>query len=182
MPHINIKNEILGIRGLMEYKPKSGKALTMLAQALLVEDSPLSRFEREVIATYVSSLNKCEFCRESHRAIAKKVGGVENEETVDAIIADPTSAPISDKLKSLLQLASMVQKTGPQVTDRIVGELVKGGISEEEVHDTVLIAAAFCMFNRYVDGLGASKPKDISGYQQSADLISKMGYVREPNL
>jgi hypothetical protein len=51
------------------------------------------------------------------------------------------------------------------------------GATDLEIHDTVLIAAAFCMFNRYVDGLGTLAPTDPSVYDRTAERIVSVGYA-----
>ncbi len=168
MPHITTPDNIPGIRGLMNFRPDAALALNALAQALLVEDSSLTRGERELIATFVSNRNDCTFCMTSHGAIAAHL---ENNgyDLVKAVWDDYRSATISEKLKSLLHIAGKVQQGGKYVTEADIAAARAQGASDLDIHDTVLIAAAFCMFNRYVDGLGATTPDDPAFY----DLIGK---------
>jgi len=94
--------------------------------------------------------------------------------------ADPDSAPISAKLRALLHIAGAVQVSGRAVTPALVESARQAGASDVEIHDAVLIAAAFCMYNRYVDGLGTLAPEDGPGYLAAAQQIVQHGYGRAP--
>lgn len=177
MTRIATNPNVSGIRALMEYKPATGGPLSALAEALLRGPSPLSRGERELIATYVSHLNHCRFCTRSHAAFAaaQLEGG---KALVDAVLSDVEHAHISPKLRALLHIAEAVQRGSDQLSDARVEAARSEGASDEEVHDTVLIASAFCMFNRYVDGLAAKTPDAPEAYEAMARVIVEKGYVR----
>lgn len=168
-----------GITELLFYKGPTGKALSNLAHTLLHGPSNLSPGERELIASYVSKLNNCEFCHESHSASAN-VHFNDNGNTVKCVISDPASAPVSDKIKALLTIASKVQKSGREVTEEDVSRAKDRGASDEDIHDTILIASAFCMYNRYVDGLGTNLPTDKKEYQPMGVRLAKKGYKYPP--
>jgi len=175
MPHISLSDELPGIRGLLAFRPETGKPLADLAHILLHEPNTLSPAERELIATYVSSRNECDYCQTSHGAIAAcLLEG--DEELVSKVKSDFERAPISDKLKALLAIAGKVQRGGKQVTSEDIERAKRQGATDVEIHDTVLIAAAFCMFNRYVDGLGTWAPTDLSGYKERAAVVAREGY------
>ena len=176
MPYIQTPDDIPGIRGLMNFRPETALALNALAQALLVEDSPLTRGERELIASYVSNRNECKFCMTSHGAIAVHLPG-NDYDLVRAVWDDYRSAGISDKLKSLLNIAGKVQQGGKFVTETDIAAARAQGATDLEIHDTVLIAAAFCMFNRYVDGLGATTPDDPAFYEMVGRQRAEEGYL-----
>ena len=142
---------------------------------LLHAPNSLTPGERELIAAYVSSLNDCTFCWRSHAAIA--ACHLDSESLVDASVADPESAPLTPKMKALLALAARVQEGGRAVTAADIGRARDEGATDVEIHDTVLIAAAFCMFNRYVDGLGALTPTDPEAYRARAAQTAAEGYV-----
>jgi uncharacterized peroxidase-related enzyme len=137
----------------------------------------LSRAERELIATYVSSLNDCYYCQTAHGAIASNhLNG--NDELVLQVKRDFQTASISEKLKALLVIAGNVQRGGKQVTSEDMKNARHVGASDVEIHDTVLIAAAFCMYNRYVDGLATWAPKDLESYRARAAAVASAGYGR----
>lgn len=176
MAHIDLSTESPGIRGLFEFRPQTGGPLSELAEVLLRGDSSLSRGERELIAAYVSSLNDCDFCTSSHSAFAA-LQLPDGWTVVDGVLHDPSSAPVDDKLKALLALAAEVQRGGRSVDSGTVASARTAGADDVEIHDTVLIAAAFCMFNRYVDGLGVVGLQDRADYLPMAERIVQAGYL-----
>jgi uncharacterized peroxidase-related enzyme len=167
-----------GILELLFYKNSTGNALSNLANTLLLDKSPLTSGERELIASYVSYLNECEFCHLSHTAAANEHLGDQGK-TVECVIKDIDTSNVSEKMKSLLRIAGKVQKSGKQVTQSDVNAAKSHGATDEEIHDTVLIAAAFCMFNRYVDGLGTT-PARLDEYPAMGKRMAK-GYKMPPN-
>jgi uncharacterized peroxidase-related enzyme len=164
-----------GIIGLRMYRPETAKPLNELADVLLHAPNSLSRGERELIAAYVSSGNGCAFCRDSHSAFAAAQldGGLP---LVRDVCVDPDAADISPKLRALLRIAGAVRVDGRAVTPEMVAAARAEGATDREIHDTVLIAAAFSMFNRYVDGLGTAVPDDPAAYQMSVPRIVERGY------
>jgi uncharacterized peroxidase-related enzyme len=176
MPHIKLNEDIPGILGPMLFRPETAKPLNELAEVLLRGPSSLSRAERELIATYVSSQNGCFFCQTVHGAVAAHhLQG--NEALVLETKSNPEKAPISEKLKALLGIAGAVQKGGKSVRPEDIERARKQGATDLEIHDTVLIAAAFCMYNRYVDGLATWAPRDPEMYRQQAARLATEGYV-----
>ena len=176
MPHIPLADHLPGIRGLVAFRPETGRSLYELAEALLVNDSPLTRGERETIAAYVSRLNGCNFCMDSHASAARHLLG-EAHATVDAVLSDPAHAPVTAKLKALLAIAAKVQHGGRIVTDADVAAARVEGATDRDIHDTVLIAASFSMFNRYVDGLGTLVPENRDDYVEMGKRMAEIGYA-----
>jgi len=176
MAWIDLQNDLPGIRGPMVYRPDTGAILNDLAEALLHdENNSLSRGDREMIGAYVSSENDCYFCQNVHGAMA----GYYYEKDmpfIERVKKDFQRTDISEKLKSLLTIAGSVQKGGKNVTEEQIENAKKQGATDREIHDTVLIAAAFCMFNRYVDGLNTWAPQDIQVYVDRAPMRAREGY------
>ena len=175
MAHIQVPEGIPGIRSLVLFRPETGAPLYELAQVLLRGESTLTEAERELIAAYVSHLNKCGFCMNSHAAAARCLMGDESF-MIDLVLNDVDGAPVSSKLKALLHVAAKVQSGGKNVTTGDIDNAKKHGASDREIHDTVLIAAAFCMFNRYVDGLDSFTPTDPGEYLQMGERMARNGY------
>ena len=176
MAYINVPEGVPGIRSLVLFRPETGKPLYELAQVLLRGgDGPLTEAERELIAAYVSSRNQCNFCMNSHAAAARCLYG-EDASIVDAVLTDVTAAELSLKMKALLFIAGQVQLSGREVTPAAIAAAREQGASDREIHDTVLIAAAFSMFNRYVDGLASWTPEDPTVYEEMGRRMAK-GYV-----
>jgi uncharacterized peroxidase-related enzyme len=176
MAYIKLPEGLPGIRGPMAFRPETAKPLNEFAEILLRADNSLSRADREVIGTYVSYLNDCFFCQNAHGGLAQHYLQCDMP-FIDNIKANPEEAPISDKLKSLLAIAASVQKGGKHVTQQQVDRAKGLGATDREIHDTVLISAAFCMFNRYVDGLGTFAPQDRMFYVNRAAARAEEGYA-----
>jgi uncharacterized peroxidase-related enzyme len=164
-----------GITGLMHYRPETAGPLNALANVLLHGPNTLPPGERELIAAYVSGLNECEFCCNSHSAFAAAQldAGLP---LVEQVRANTELAPISPKLRALLTIAAAVRVGGREVSTDLVGAAHTEGATDIEIHDTVLIAAAFCMYNRYVDGLGTLPAADQADYLEAAANIVTSGY------
>jgi uncharacterized peroxidase-related enzyme len=176
MPHIPLPEHLPGIRGAMAFRPQTAKPLNDLVEILLRGPNTLSQGERELIATYVSYLNDCYYCQTIHGAIAAASLN-DDEELVARVKADFQHASISEKLKALLVIAGKVQKGGKHVTTEDVARARSDGATDLEIHDTVLIAAAFCMYNRYVDGLATQQPRDEAMYRERGKQVARLGYV-----
>lgn len=178
MAHIFLPDGLPGITGLLRQYPETGQHLLGLAQALLRGPSSLTEAEREIIATYVSSQNGCVFCTNSHGAAARALLGPDAG-VVDQVGADFEQAPVSEKLKALLVIAGKVQQGGRRVSEVDVARARSAGADDKAVHDTVLVAAAFCMYNRYVDGLATFAPTDPASYEGMGAALARNGYARE---
>jgi len=178
MAHIQLPiEELPGISGLFAFRPETAVPLRLLAETLLRGNSVLTSGERELIASYVSHLNDCHFCHTSHGAAA--IAHLECDiNLIDDIKQGFQTIPISSKLHALLNIAAKVQKGGKQVLAEDIEKAKLEGAVDEEIHDTVLIAAAFCMFNRYVDGLGTWAPKENEAYREMGRRMAFEGYVR----
>jgi uncharacterized peroxidase-related enzyme len=176
MAHIDLLNEAPGIRGLMNFRPETAKPLNELVDILLRAPHSLSPGERELIATYVSAQNDCQYCQTIHGAIAAHhLDG--NEDLVASVKQNFQGAAISEKMKALLAIAGKVQRGGKQVTAEDIDAARLQGATDLEIHDTVLIAAMFCLCNRYVDGLATWAPQDPDFYRARAAMIAKNGYT-----
>ena len=180
MPHIELPTKIPGIASAFVFRPETAKPMRELAHILLFEpgsDASLSSRDRELIAAYVSSRNTCYFCQTSHGAAAASHHGG-SPELVAAVCADPQTADISDKLKALLVIAAHVQADAKSVSHEMVEAARAAGANDLEIHDTVLIAAAFCMYNRYVDGLATWQPRDEEMYRVMGKRLAESGYTQ----
>ena len=179
MAHIDLgfdEHQFPGMAGLTRYRPETGKAIGELADFLLRAPNSMSRGDREMIAAYVSRLNECKFCTSSHSAVAA-AQLEKGMPLVEQVLVDPETADVSPKMRALLFIAGAVQESGRKVTPELVATARAEGASDTEIHDTVLIAAAFCMANRYVDGLGTFAPDDPDRYAEAAQGIVSLGYT-----
>lgn len=176
MAHIALPEGVPGIVAPMMQYPETAAPLNALAEALLRGPSSLSRAERELIAAYVSRRNECVFCAGSHAAVARHHFGPDRA-VVDDVLANADRAQVDAKMRALLRIAAAVQLDGRTVRPEDVQAARTAGADDKAIHDTVLIAAAFCMFNRYVDGLGTWAPTEQGIYDQIGEQLGERGYL-----
>jgi uncharacterized peroxidase-related enzyme len=178
MPHIAMPQDMPGISSGFAFRPETAKPMRELAHILLHEPNSLTPGERELIATYVSSENDCYFCQASHGAAAAwHLGG---EDIVQQVKTDFRAAAVTPRLKALLAISGKVRQSGKLVSAEDIERARAEGATDLEIHDTVLIAAAFCMYNRYVDGLGTWQPSDATMYAEMGRHLAEEGY-RKPS-
>lgn len=178
MPYIPLEEHLPGITGLLEYDKIAAAPIRELTQILLRGESTLTPGERELIATVVSNGNQCRFCTAAHTAAADILLG--ESETSKKIKENIVTAPISNKMKALLMIASMVRESGKAVTKEAIDIAKAEGATDIEIHDTVLIAALFCLYNRYVDGLATVTPSNPEFYNGLGERLKNHGYNRLP--
>lgn len=179
MPHIPVPDDPPGIRGLLTFKPAAGVKISELIHELLRGPSPLSPAEREHIAAHVSRLNDCEFCARSHAAAARHLQvGSHPLRVADAPAQRMPEAVAEPLMSALLALAEAVVRGGRQVSEPLLADVRAVGGTDEHIHDTVLIASAFCMLNRYVDGLAAVTPSEDAAYDAMGEVMAARGYAR----
>lgn len=176
MPHIKLPDGVPGILGPLTQYPESARHLSGLAQTVLRGPSSLTEAERELIATHVSAGNECQFCMNSHAAAARHLFG-ESCDIVDQVITNPAAATVSGKMKALLTIAGKVRRDGRSVTAEDVNAARAAGADDKAIHDTVLIAAMFCMYNRYVDGLATITPQNPDDYVHMGAHLATRGYL-----
>jgi uncharacterized peroxidase-related enzyme len=178
MPFIQLEEHLPGITGLLEYRRDTAEPIRELTQFLLRGPNSLSEGERELIATIVSHRNECKFCTAAHTAAANVL--LEEENTSAKVKENIATAPISNKMKALLTIAAQVQQSGKDVTTESIQKAKDEGATDVEIHDTVLIAALFCLYNRYVDGLSTVAPTDPEFYKGLGQRLKDNGYNRLP--
>jgi len=176
MPFIPLEAHLPGITGLLEYHKEAAEPIRHLTQFLLRGPNSLSEAERELIATVVSSGNQCAFCTTAHTAAADKLLG--EKLTTTQVKQNIATARVSSKMKALLHIAVLVRESGKSVSDAAIKQAKDEGATDIEIHDTVLIAALFCLYNRYVDGLATALPENNSYYDVLADRLVQHGYTR----
>ncbi len=179
MPYIPLDENLPGITGLLNYRLDTALPIRQLTQILLRGESTLTEGERELIATVVSNGNQCRFCTNAHTAAADVLLG--ETETAEKVKNDPDNAPVTEKMKYLLEIARQTQVSGKNVTTDLVVKAKQAGATDLELHDTVLIAALFSLYNRYVDGLASVTPTEPAFYNRLAGILKTNGYLPSAN-
>lgn len=175
MAYIRLPEDLPGMRGLLAFRPAVAPSLSALTNALLRSDEGLSKGERELIGAFVSALNGCFICEHIHGAVAQCHLG-RDDDFLQKIKTDLQHSGLSEKMKSLLAIAGNVQRGGKFVTAEQVETARKLGATDLEIHDTVLIAGLFCLFNRYIDGLGVASGDTPATFRERAKMIAERGY------
>jgi uncharacterized peroxidase-related enzyme len=179
MPHIPLDENLPGITGLLNYRQDTALPIRQLTQILLRGESTLTEGERELIATVTSQGNQCRFCTAAHTAAADVLLG--ERETAEMVKNDPDNAPVSTKMKHLLEIARRTQADARTVSPELIEKARAAGATDLEIHDTVLIASLFCLYNKYVDGLATVTPTDPAFYDRLANILKTSGYMPSAN-
>lgn len=182
MAYISLSTSDPGILGLLNTYPETGQILSTLTHQLLCGESSLSSAERELIAAIVSRVNECTFCAQAHASVADNLLAKDQDSIVEEVISKQNYSLLSEKMQSLIELALAVQKGGKFVEQSHIDRARAVGADDKTIHDTVLISAAFCMFNRYVDGLGTWTPENLDIYKSIGQTLASNGYVSVPTL
>jgi uncharacterized peroxidase-related enzyme len=175
MPYIPLKENLPGITGLLDYRLDTALPIRQLTHILLRGESTLTEGERELIATVVSAGNECRFCTAAHTAAANAF--LPDHSIAEQVKQDIRTAPVSEKLKTLLIIARAVQQSGRLVTPEMIEAARQQGVTDRELHDTVLIAALFSLYNRYVDGLATITPTEPAFYDRLGHILREKGYL-----
>ena len=175
MPYIPLKENLPGITGLLDYRLDTALPIRQLTHILLRGESTLTEAERELIATVVSAGNECRFCTAAHTAAANAF--LPDPSIAEQVKQDLQTAPVSEKLKTLLIIARAVQQSGKLVTSEMMAAARAQGATDRELHDTVLIAALFSLYNRYVDGLATVTPSEPAFYDRLGHILQQKGYL-----
>ena len=178
--------EVPGILAAMALTPGLGVHMRGLADEVLVHDYPgatLVRAEREMLATAVSAANDCFFCMDSHAAFAtallQRTGGTERIAVLDGI-KQGASDGLEPKMQALLHIARVVGRNSLELTGDDVAAARSAGATDGDVQLAVLIASAFSMYNRMVDGLRAMTAPSPDAYAANAAMIAEHGYSAAP--
>src|ERR1700729_2309430 len=171
MPYIPLKENLPGITGLLDYRTDTALPIRQLTHILLRGESTLTEAERELIATVVSAGNECRFCTAAHTAAANAY--LPDPSIAEQVKQDIQTAPVSEKLKTLLIIARAVQQSGRLVTTEMIAAARQQGATDRELHDTVLIAALFSLYNRYVDGLATFTPAEPAFYDRLGHILQQ---------
>ncbi|MGZ8514340.1 MAG: carboxymuconolactone decarboxylase family protein [Candidatus Limnocylindrales bacterium] len=174
--------DVPGILAAIRLTPGLGVHLRGLADELLVNDFPgatIRRGEREMLATAVSAANDCFYCMDSHGAFASAVldrnGATELLPLIDTIKLG-SSEGFDPKMRALLHIARTVRREPRDLAAADVAAAHAAGASDADVQLAVLIAAAFSMYNRMVDGFRARTPPTADAYRSRAAEIAEHGY------
>ena len=145
-----------------------------MGHEIMSEDGPLSKGERELIATYVSSLNGCEYCRAAHLP-AMALHDIE-QQVVDALLADILTAPVEERFKPLFRFVKKLALEPSALTQADADAVYAAGWSEEALQSAIDVACRFSFMNRLVMGYGLTPP-DAKTAKLEAERRNRHGYA-----
>lgn len=179
MAHIKLPTDAPGIRGPLSFRPDAARHLLGLAETILRQPASLEPGEREVIAAWTSHLNGCKFCMKSHAAAARAWLGIERSAALDRLLAEEDPSGFAPKMRALLEISRALQGCVLGVRPEHIERARAAGASDSDIHDAVLITAAFCMYNRYVEGLGTREAEEHE-YAPMGQRLRDQGYCPPP--
>ena len=174
--------DVPGIVTAMRLAPGLGVHLRGLADELLVHDYPgasIGRAEREMLATAVSAENDCFYCIDSHGAFATALleqGGAAHDVPLIDMIKDGATDGLTNRMRALVHIARIVARRPRELTATDIAPARAAGATDADVQLAVLIAAAFSMYNRIVEGFRAKTPPSPEAYRERASEIAERGY------
>lgn len=159
---------------IMAHNPERFGPLQQFSNHVMRADSELSLVERETIGSYVSALNECDYCFNSHAHIAEAMGL--DQKIFGPLLDDIETAPVDDKMKPLFSLAKKLTKTPARMVQADVDGITAAGWSEDTASDVVVLTAMFNFANRLLDGHGVKAPS-VDVMKMNGEYISKNGYL-----
>lgn len=174
-----LPTDVPGIRGPLAFRPDTATHLVGLAETILRQPASLEPGERETIAAWTSHLNGCRFCTKSHAAAARAWLGAEWSEALDRLLVSSDAGGFTPKMRALLEISRSLQACVLGVRPEHVEAARAAGATDMDIHDAVLITAAFCMYNRYVEGLGTREAEEHE-YEPMGRRLRDQGYDVSP--
>jgi uncharacterized peroxidase-related enzyme len=167
--------EYWGIWNILAYRTDAAYHLCELSQQVMFEEAPLSQAMRELIAAYTSSLNRCDFCRNAHAAVASHLYG--SEEFVRSVLNDPEKSSLDERDKALLRFVRKLTLDSGTVTEGDI-EALKGECWDEAaIFYAVYACALFNFYNRFVSGNGVKLVSDAA-FRRLSERMAQNGYTR----
>ena len=179
---------------LYRHFPENVMSLMEYTDGILRAAGELSIGERELIATFVSGLNACDFCFQSHLIYAKAFGldgGV-----VESLLEDIDGAPVAEKLKPILHYVKKLNRLPSKITQADARAVFDAGWGEQALYEAVQVCALFNMMNRIIEGTGVNfdyvanpevhsirdtNPEDLAhSYRDFGERVAALAANREP--
>jgi uncharacterized peroxidase-related enzyme len=153
--------------------PETSRPLLDYHELVMRGPSPFTVAERELIAAYVSGVNRCSYCHGVHTATAEACGVPAG--LARSAVDDLDGAPVNEKLRAVLRYAGKLTRTPGELTRHDADDVFAAGWDERALHDAVLVCALFNFMNRLVDGLGIRTHDDY--FRTSGERLASIGYA-----
>ena len=135
----------------MAHRPDELRAFLAYHDAVMENDSALSKAEREMVVVATSAASRCTYCVIAHGAILR----VRAKDPVlgDLVMANYRSAPLTDRQRAMLDYAVKLSTTPDQVGPDDHAALAAAGLDDEAVWDISAVTALFALSNRMAHAL-----------------------------
>ena len=173
MTHFSYSRDFKGVAEVFLRSPDVYRPLLEFIETVMVGDSELSKVEREIIAAHVSNMNGCDFCLQAHRATLTAMGA--SNDTVRTLDQGMHIEGVSNSLKHLLMFAEKLTRTPATIRQSDIESLIKAGIAEQTIEDTINVIALFNYVNRLVDAFGVEGNPDY--FKMVGSSLAKSGYA-----
>ena len=177
MPFLSKISDAAVVPDIFNWSPEAGRCISEWHQIVMRGDSPLSVMERELIATYTSSVNSSDLCYGVHKLVAEKLGTEEG--LSEALIDDIDTAPVDEKMKSLLWFARKLTLQPAKLIQADAQAVFDAGWSEQALHDAINVICMFNFMNRIVLGHGGTEGAISPHFEAAADYLTNVGYYNE---
>jgi len=174
MPHFEFLSENARVPELFAKVPRSGEPyIHMVQDAMRKEDCDLSLSQREVIATWVSALNGCQYCVTAHANVALELGA--DEDLIRDIRERREIGRADAAFRALLELARAATSAPENLSEDDIRAARDAGWSEQAILDAMVVVGAFNMINRLV--LAAGLELDDERARPEARALARDGYL-----
>ena len=143
---------------LFAFRPEVTSHLASFTEGVMRSPAPLSDGLRELIATYTSWTNQCEFCWRSHAAVAAELLG--SEKLVRDVLENLESSALPEPEKALMRFAAKMTRELPEMHEEDIAELRQFGWSDEAIYYAIMVVALFNFYNRWVTTSGVHPVSD----------------------
>jgi uncharacterized peroxidase-related enzyme len=164
---------------ILKMSPEAGVALLEMHEAIMRAPSALTPGQRELIAAYVSGLNRCQYCHGVHAETAKAYEDIPRQ-AVDRMLADLETAGFDEKIKPILQLARKLTQAPAEVSEADTLAVLEAGWGEKALHDAIMVVCCFNFMNRLLEGHGVHGHDAL--FKERGPMLKKYGYLPLINL
>jgi uncharacterized peroxidase-related enzyme len=168
--------EYWGIWNILAFRTDAAHHLCELSHQVMFDEAPISHAFRELIAAYTSSLNRCDFCRNAHAAVASHLYG--SKEFVREVLSDPEKSGLAEREKALLRFVRKLTLDSGSVTEGNIEALKCEGWDEVAIYYAIYACALFNFYNRFVSGNGVKLVSDAA-FRRLSERMARDGYTRQ---
>jgi len=171
MSFLSYSRNFQGVGDIFMHDPARYLPFVQLLDNVMSAESELSKAQREMIALYVSRLNDCHYCVDSHSGV---LAGLETDADLVHSLANRSTEHLDDRLRAVFTFAHKLALEPGSLSEADIDAVRSAGWSDQTIEDTMCVVATFAFLNRLVDGFGIVGSDDH--FQQVGGMVSQQGY------